>query len=374
MATVKLVDISKYYDNKTKVVDNISLEIKDKEFMVLVGPSGCGKSTTLRMVAGLEEISAGELYIDDKKVNHLPPKERDIAMVFQNYALYPHMTVYENMAFGLKLRNINKKEIEERILMAANMLELKDYLQRKPSALSGGQRQRVAVGRAIVRNPKIFLFDEPLSNLDAKLRVQMRLQLNKLHKNLQTTMIYVTHDQVEAMTMGDRIAVMRNGKIEQCATPLEIYNHPLTKFVAGFIGSPAMNFIECEIIEDNNNFYLITDDFKLPAPQNLIPALKKNKLNNQKIILGIRPEDILITDSKNINELNNLSAYSFDAQIEILEFLGAEINCVIKIKKLNLTTRINKSNLEIKLGETYKFAFNPEKLKFFDISTEKSIL
>ncbi|MCX7847152.1 MAG: sn-glycerol-3-phosphate ABC transporter ATP-binding protein UgpC, partial [bacterium] len=247
MADVRLVNVKKVYEGNVVAVDNFNLEIKDKEFVVLVGPSGCGKSTTLRMVAGLEEITEGEIWIGDRLVNDVPPKDRDIAMVFQNYALYPHMTVYKNMAFGLMLRKYPKKEIHERVMEAARILGLEEYLNRKPKQLSGGQRQRVAVGRAIVRKPKVFLFDEPLSNLDAKMRVQMRTEISKLHARLQTTMIYVTHDQVEAMTMGDRIVVMKDGYIQQVADPITLYNQPANKFVAGFIGTPPMNFISGRI-------------------------------------------------------------------------------------------------------------------------------
>ena len=251
MSEVILKNVCKIYDGGNKVVTDANFTVKDKEFVVLVGPSGCGKTTTLRMIAGLEEISSGEIFIDGKLVNNLPPKDRDIAMVFQNYALYPHMTVYENMAFGLKLKKVDKKEIDVRVKEAAKILSLESYLDRKPKALSGGQRQRVAVGRAIVRKPKVFLFDEPLSNLDAKLRVQMRTEISKLHKQLGATMIYVTHDQTEAMTMGDRIVIMKDGIINQVDTPLNLYNNPVNQFVAGFIGSPAMNFLSGTISEKN---------------------------------------------------------------------------------------------------------------------------
>jgi multiple sugar transport system ATP-binding protein len=293
MAQVKLVGISKYYEGKNKAVDNVNLEINDKEFVVLVGPSGCGKSTTLRMIAGLEEISEGEISIDGILVNNIPPKNRDIAMVFQNYALYPHMTVFENMSFGLKLRKYSKEEIKERVNDAAKILEIEELLNRKPKQLSGGQRQRVAVGRAIVRKPKVFLFDEPLSNLDAKLRVQMRAEIKKLHQRLQATIVYVTHDQVEAMTMGDRIVVMKNGIIQQVDTPLNLYNNPVNKFVAGFIGSPAMNFIEGKILNENGlkfvsnkkSLIISLDEFKTT---NLFSYINKN------IIAGIRPESFSV--------------------------------------------------------------------------------
>jgi multiple sugar transport system ATP-binding protein len=260
MAHVKLLDVTKTFDKVNEAVKNVSLEINDKEFVVLVGPSGCGKSTTLRMIAGLEEITKGELYIDGKLMNDVAPKNRDIAMVFQNYALYPHMTVYENMAFGLKLRKYSTKEIKERVNEAAAILNLQDYLDRRPKALSGGQRQRVAVGRAIVRKPKVFLFDEPLSNLDAKLRVQMRTEISKLHQKLKATIVYVTHDQTEAMTMGNRIVIMNEGTVNQIATPIDLYNNPVNKFVAGFIGSPAMNFIEGRLSGNNGDLIFESTD------------------------------------------------------------------------------------------------------------------
>ncbi len=274
MAKVLMEKLNKHY-GEVKAVKDLDLEIPDKEFVVLVGPSGCGKTTTLRMVAGLEDITAGDIYIDDKVVNHLPPKDRDIAMVFQNYALYPHMTVYQNMAFGLTLRKFPKAEIEQRVKEAAEVLNIGELLQRKPKALSGGQRQRVAVGRAIVRKPKVFLFDEPLSNLDAKLRVQMRVELKKLHERLQTTIIYVTHDQVEAMTMGDRIVVMKDGLKQQVGPPLELYFKPANKFVAGFIGSPAMNFIEGDLLSEGGGFYFQAAGMKLRVPKEKAGQLRQ---------------------------------------------------------------------------------------------------
>ena len=255
MAEVRLKNVSKIYNEKVRAVDQVNLKIHDKEFMVLVGPSGCGKSTTLRMIAGLEDISEGKIFIDNVLVNDIPPKDRDIAMVFQNYALYPHMTVFENMAFGLKLRKFRKEEIKKRVQDAAEILDLQNLLDRRPKELSGGQRQRVAVGRAIVRKPKVFLFDEPLSNLDAKLRVQMRVEISKLHQKLEATMIYVTHDQVEAMTMGDRITVMKDGLVQQVESPANLYSRPVNKFVAGFIGSPAMNFFSGDLIRNGSTFF-----------------------------------------------------------------------------------------------------------------------
>lgn len=295
MASVQLKNIRKVYDNGHEAVKGASFEVADREFVVLVGPSGCGKSTLLRMIAGLESISSGDLLIDGIRVNDLPAKDRDIAMVFQNYALYPHMTVYENMAFSLKLRNFPKEEIDKRVREAAEMLGLLDYLDRKPKAMSGGQRQRVAVGRAIVRRPKVFLFDEPLSNLDAKLRVQMRVELIKLHHRLQSTMIYVTHDQVEAMTMADKIVVVNKGEIQQVAAPIELYRNPINKFVAGFIGSPAMNFCECSIKLDSSGALLDEGTFKIKLPPERVRSLKTNC--PEKVLFGIRPECIYDTAS-----------------------------------------------------------------------------
>lgn len=305
MSKVVLKSVKKAYD-KTVIIDGIDLEIEDKEFLVLVGASGCGKSTILRMIAGLEEITAGEIFIGERKVNDVHPKDRDIAFVFQSYALYPHMTVYENIAFGLKMRKFKKAEIDEKVLEAAKILNLEELLQRRPKQLSGGQRQRVALGRAIVRNPQVFLMDEPLSNLDAKLRVQMRAEIKKLHEELQTTFIYVTHDQTEALTMGDRIVVLDKGVIQQLDTPENIYNNPKNMFVAGFIGSPQINFITCNIL--NNT--LILGDLKLELP----PEVMTHVGNNRKIILGIRPEDM-------INPEGNIK---LGVQVEMTELLGGE--------------------------------------------------
>ena len=291
MASVQLKDVTKIFDKNVTAVNKANINVEDKEFVVLVGPSGCGKSTTLRMIAGLEEITDGEIFIDDRLVNDVPPKDRDIAMVFQNYALYPHMTVYQNMAFGLKLRKYPKKEIESRVSEAAEILEIQDLLQRKPKALSGGQRQRVAVGRAIVRKPKVFLFDEPLSNLDAKLRVQMRTEISKLHSRLETTMIYVTHDQMEAMTMGDKIVVMKDGLIQQIDSPLKLYNEPTNKFVAGFIGSPAMNFMAGKL--DNSDGLVFSEG----TVKIKIPDIYRERLSGfigKDIYMGIRPKIFMI--------------------------------------------------------------------------------
>ena len=306
MSKVVLKDIKKSYDNKKIIINGVNLDIEDKEFLVLVGASGCGKSTILRMIAGLEEISGGELYIGDKKVNNVHPKDRDIAFVFQSYALYPHMTVYENIAFGLKMRKVKKAEIDRKVKEAAKILDLEELLDRKPKQLSGGQRQRVALGRAIVRNPKVFLMDEPLSNLDAKLRVQMRAEIKKLHEKLQTTFIYVTHDQTEALTMGDRIVVLDKGVIQQVDTPENIYNNPANMFVAGFIGSPQINFVTCPIL--NNT--LVFGDMKLELPREVMEILS----NNKKVVIGIRPEDM-------INPEGNIK---MGVTVDMTELLGSE--------------------------------------------------
>lgn len=306
MSKVVLKNIKKTYDNKKIIINGVNLEIEDKEFLVLVGASGCGKSTILRMIAGLEEISDGELYIGDKKVNNIHPKDRDIAFVFQSYALYPHMTVYENIAFGLKMRKVKKAEIDKKVKEAAKILDLEELLDRKPKQLSGGQRQRVALGRAIVRNPKVFLMDEPLSNLDAKLRVQMRAEIKKLHEKLQTTFIYVTHDQTEALTMGDRIVVLDKGVIQQVDTPENIYNNPANMFVAGFIGSPQINFVTCPIL--NNT--LVFGDMKLELPKEVMDILA----NNKKVVIGIRPEDMINPDGN----------IKMGVTVDMTELLGSE--------------------------------------------------
>lgn len=311
MAQLSLQHIQKIYDNQVHVVKDFNLEIEDKEFIVFVGPSGCGKSTTLRMIAGLEEISAGELLIDGKRMNDVPAKARNIAMVFQNYALYPHMSVYDNMAFGLKMQKIDPGVIDERVNWAAQILGLREYLKRKPGALSGGQRQRVALGRAIVREAGVFLMDEPLSNLDAKLRVQMRAEISKLHQKLNTTMIYVTHDQTEAMTMATRIVIMKDGIVQQVGAPKMVYNHPANMFVAGFIGSPAMNFIRGAI--DGNKF--VTETLKLTLPEDKLRILKAKGYEHKAVVLGIRPEDI----HHGIQEENSVTA-----KISVAELTGAE--------------------------------------------------
>ncbi len=364
MASVTLENVFKVYGNKVTAIKNANLQINDEEFMVLVGPSGCGKSTLLRMIAGLEDITSGSIYIGDKMVNNVPPKDRNIAMVFQNYALYPHMTVFDNMAFGLKLRKFPKEEIEKRVNEAAELLGIKQFLYRKPKALSGGQRQRVAVGRAIVRQPQVFLFDEPLSNLDAKLRVQMRIEINKLHQRLNTTMIYVTHDQVEAMTMGDRIVVLKDGVIQQVDSPLELYARPVNLFVAGFIGSPAMNFVKGEL-QRNGKMKFKTPDFQVTLHKKHEQILK-NYTKNQ-IILGIRPEHFLLFDEKEHTDFPTLKA-----EIEVVEPMGAETYAYLKSGHTIFSVRFKPSN-EIRVGNKVHLALRPEELQFFDPETEKTI-
>ena len=358
MAEVKLVNVSKSYDGKSKVVTDVNLDVNDKEFVVLVGPSGCGKSTTLRMIAGLEEISEGEIYIDGKLVNNISAKERDIAMVFQNYALYPHMTVFDNMAFGLKLRKFKKQDISNRVNEAAKILELSGLLKRKPKALSGGQRQRVAVGRAIVRHPKVFLFDEPLSNLDAKLRVQMRTEISKLHKRLKATIIYVTHDQTEAMTMGDKIVVMKDGLIQQIGAPLNIYNSPDNKFIAGFIGSPPMNFVKGKVVKDNAIKFIINEEIQLtiPGKYNNVLSSKQGK----EITMGIRPEDI-----SSSNDFNNVDFQKLKVLVDVVEPMGNETFIYFNINNNQFIARVPSSN-NYKAGEKSDIFLNTDKAFYFD--------
>ena len=363
MAEVLLKNICKIYDEGVKAVNDVNIEIKDKEFVVLVGPSGCGKSTTLRMVAGLEDISSGELYIDGKLVNDVPPKDRDIAMVFQNYALYPHMTVYDNMAFGLKIRKFPKEEIDARVREAAKILDIEELLDRKPKALSGGQRQRVAVGRAIVRKPKVFLFDEPLSNLDAKLRVQMRAEISGLHNRLQATMIYVTHDQVEALTMADKIVVMKLGVIQQIGGPLELYNNPDNKFVAGFIGSPPMNFMVCDVEVEGEDVYINEGDFRLKVTPTQAKLLKAYA--GKKVTFGIRPEDVSHSESAVANA-------TIDGIVSVVEPLGSETHVFVSTAKNQITGKIDPSVI-VKVDEKISLLPNMEKAKFFDFDTELAI-
>ncbi len=367
MASVKLENVRKVYDNDVVAVHDASFEVGDGEFVVLVGPSGCGKSTMLRMIAGLETITRGRLYIGDRPVNDVPPKDRDIAMVFQNYALYPHMSVYDNMAFGLKLRKYSKEEIRTRVEQAAQILGIEGILDRKPKQLSGGQRQRVAVGRAIVRKPRVFLFDEPLSNLDAKLRVQMRTEISKLHRQLGATMVYVTHDQVEAMTMGDRIVVLRDGYIQQIDKPLELYNHPANKFVAGFIGSPSMNFVPGRIENGSGlAFRAANDAFTLPLSNLDNPALKEYA--GRSVTLGIRPEDIYVSGSPFIR--NPVSEALLT--LEVVEPMGNEIFVYARSGDQEVVARVAPQVLP-EPGEPIRLAFDLRKLHFFDSDTEATI-
>ncbi len=363
MATVTLKSISKVYDGNVRAVDNVNIDIQDREFVVLVGPSGCGKSTTLRMIAGLEDITEGDLYIDDKRVNDIPPKDRDIAMVFQNYALYPHMSVYDNMAFGLKIRKFDKEEIEKRVKQAAKILDIEELLDRKPKALSGGQRQRVAVGRAIVRQPKVFLFDEPLSNLDAKLRVQMRAEISSLHNRLQATMVYVTHDQVEAMTMADKIVVLKDGLIQQIGSPLELYNDPANRFVAGFIGSPPMNFLVVDVTEEGGKVYVNEGDFKLAIPEEQARVLK-NYIGKQ-VVFGIRPEDLDYLEAEK-------KGLSIKANVGVIEPLGAEIHVYVNTNKHQMIARVN-PDVKLEVGKDLYLFPHFEKAVFFDMETELAI-
>ena len=363
MAKVELKGIAKVYEGNVRAVDNANIVVEDKEFVVFVGPSGCGKSTTLRMVAGLEDITEGELYIDGELMNDVPPKDRNIAMVFQNYALYPHMSVYENMAFGLRIKKVPKDEIDRRVRDAAKILDIEKFLDRKPKALSGGQRQRVAVGRAIVRNPKVFLFDEPLSNLDAKLRVQMRAELSNLHLRLNATMIYVTHDQVEAMTMANKIVVMKDGRVQQIGSPLYLYNYPVNKFVAGFIGSPPMNFLTVKVLEEGGGLVLDEGSFKIKPDASHIEVLKKYA--GKEVYFGIRPEDMAYTPSGGDN--------SFSVKVTVVEPLGADIHLWLTTATQPLVARTEPHHA-FKVGDTAAFIPRMDKARYFDKETELAIL
>jgi multiple sugar transport system ATP-binding protein len=368
MSGLSLKSIYKIYQGNVTAVRDFNLEIEDKEFIVFVGPSGCGKSTTLRMIAGLEEISQGELRIGDKVVNDVAPKDRDIAMVFQNYALYPHMSVYDNMAFGLKLRKVPKAEIEKKVREAAKILDIEHLLERKPKALSGGQRQRVALGRAIVREPKVFLMDEPLSNLDAKLRVQMRTEISKLHNRLQTTFIYVTHDQTEAMTMGTRIVVMKDGVIQQVDTPQKIYDHPTNIFVAGFIGSPQMNFIDAKIVDKAGKLSLVFGEDSVVVPEDKAAVLKKEGYVGKDIIMGIRPENIDDSDEFIAKHGDTV----IEATVEVTELMGAETYLYLSKGKANIVARVDGSS-KAKPGDKLRIALDASKLHVFDKETENTI-
>ncbi len=369
MASLSLKHIYKKYPNGFEAVKDFNLEIADKEFIIFVGPSGCGKSTTLRMVAGLEEISSGELYIGDRLVNDVEPKDRDIAMVFQNYALYPHMTVYENMAFGLKLRKVPKDEIDQKVRNAADILDLGSLLDRKPKALSGGQRQRVAMGRAIVRNPKLFLMDEPLSNLDAKLRVQMRIEIAKLHQTLGTTMIYVTHDQTEAMTLGDRIVVMKDGIVQQVDTPQHLYEKPDNLFVAGFMGSPQMNFLDAVVRADGDKASLDIDGHHIPIPPAKAKVVLDGGYAGKTVTFGIRPEDVYDSQMA-VNTLNPDA--SFEAEIRVYELLGAEVFLHFDFAGFSMTASVD-PRTNARPGDKVKFVIDTEKIHIFDKETEQTI-
>ncbi|HMJ97821.1 MAG TPA: sn-glycerol-3-phosphate ABC transporter ATP-binding protein UgpC [Reyranella sp.] len=363
MAEVIVHKLNKKFD-LTHVVKDVDLQIHDKEFVVFVGPSGCGKTTTLRMIAGLEAITSGDILIDDTIVNDVPPMDRDIAMVFQNYALYPHMSVAGNMAFGLKMRKFEKSEIEARIKRAADILGIGDLLHRKPRQLSGGQRQRVALGRAIVRDPKVFLFDEPLSNLDAKLRVQMRVELKKLHERLGTTAIYVTHDQVEAMTLGDRVVVMKDGLVQQVGEPLELYNTPANRFVAGFIGSPAMNFADVTLAASDGKVWAEAPGLRIGLPEPV--AHRVNGRNGGKATVGIRPEDIHIAGPADPADL------CFDVEVEVVEQLGSEILLDTRVGNSTFVASVDPT-LRTRVHDRLKLAMNPARLHLFDAQTEAAI-
>jgi multiple sugar transport system ATP-binding protein len=364
LAKLKLINVNKYYSDSIHAVKDLNLEIEDKEFIVLVGPSGCGKSTILRMIAGLEEISSGDLYIDGERVNDVPPKDRDIAMVFQNYALYPHMSIHENMGFGLKLRRMPKEKIKENVEKAAKILGLEELLDRKPKELSGGQRQRVALGRAIVRDPNIFLMDEPLSNLDAKLRVQTRAELSKLHTRLETTFIYVTHDQIEAMTMGTRIVVLKDGVSHQVADPDTLYKNPIDQFVAGFIGSPQMNFIDAKISESNGIVSLEFKGGRINLTSEKVKLLKSRNDMQTNVVLGIRPEHIDITEIDN-SEIDI-------ATVEVTELLGSDTYLFIDLEGNTLIVRIDPS-LKIKVNDKIKINFQAENLHLFSKETGEAL-
>jgi len=362
MARVKLKDLNKKFDG-THAVKDVNLEIRDREFVVLVGPSGCGKTTTLRMVAGLEDITSGEVSIDGKVVNNLAPMDRDIAMVFQNYALYPHMSVHDNMAFGLRMRKFERPEIERRVKQAAEVLGIQPLLERRPRQLSGGQRQRVALGRAIVRNPRVFLFDEPLSNLDASLRVQMRVELKRLHERLETTAIYVTHDQVEAMTLGDRVVVMKDGTVQQEGAPLELYEHPANRFVAGFIGSPAMNFIGITVSPAGDALWAEARGLRVRVPPHMMERVRRHA--GQRVVLGVRPEALRPATAADAD-------YSFDATIEVVEPLGSEILLNVRAGDSPVVARVD-PGLRFSAHEHVRLAFDPARVHFFDAATEAAI-
>lgn len=366
MATITFKNVVKSYDGVNNVIPGLDLEIEDREFIILVGPSGCGKSTILRMIAGLEEVTSGDLFIADKRVNDVAPKDRDIAMVFQSYALYPHMTVYKNMAFGLSLRKMPKEDIDRKVTQVAKILDIEKYLKRKPKALSGGQRQRVALGRAMVREPSVFLLDEPLSNLDAKLRTEMRSQITQLHNDLQATFIYVTHDQTEAMTMADRIVVLKDGIVNQIDTPQNLYNHPCNMFVAGFIGSPQMNFIDSKIVEEDGKLYAQFSDYKIPLLERMCESLKE--YINKDVVVGIRPENF---HSENFyfkeDESNKIELFT-----NIVEMMGSEVNIYGELNGNKIVAKVP-ANPDIKINSNVSLAINTEKIHIFDKDTQNVI-
>jgi multiple sugar transport system ATP-binding protein len=364
MAQVVLSGINKFYDGNVHAVKDVNLEIRDREFMVFVGPSGCGKTTTLRMIAGLEAISSGDIKIGAQRVNDLAPMDRDIAMVFQNYALYPHMSVFDNMAFGLKMRKFEKDEIKRRVQDAADILGIHDYLKRKPRQLSGGQRQRVALGRAIVRHPQVFLFDEPLSNLDAKLRVQMRVELKKLHQRLGTTAIYVTHDQVEAMTLGDRVVVMKDGVVQQVGEPLDLYHSPATRFVAGFIGSPGMNFANVTVTAADGALRVANEGLDLAVPPQ--KAARLGAYVGREVTLGMRPEDLRVASDA------DAAGITFEATVEVVEKLGSQILLDLQVGGGTMVAAVEPT-VPAKYGDRVRIATNPARLHFFDTETDSAI-
>ena len=366
MASLSLENVCKVYPNGYKAVQNFNMEIADKEFIIFVGPSGCGKSTTLRMIAGLEDISSGVFKIDGKVMNDVEPKDRDIAMVFQNYALYPHMTVADNMAFGLKLRKVPKDEIDKAVKEAARILDLTHLLDRKPKALSGGQRQRVAMGRAIVRNPKVFLMDEPLSNLDAKLRVQMRTEIAKLHQRLGTTIIYVTHDQTEAMTLGSRIVVMKDGIVQQIDSPQNLYDKPCNLFVAGFMGSPQMNFVDAVARVEGDKAFLDVEGQSIELPADKAEKVIAGGYNGKQVTFGIRPENIIeVKGEKKV-------PYQFESKVNVYELLGAEVFLYFDLGNANITARVEPTT-KVRPGDTVKYTFDTKKIHVFDKETELTI-
>lgn len=365
MASVTYKNVVKKFGDLT-IIKNLNIAVEDKEFLVLVGPSGCGKTTALRLLAGLEEITGGEITIDDRVVNDVAPKDRDIAMVFQSYALYPHLSVYDNLAFGLKLRKTPKDEIKRRVSEAAEILGITDLLQRKPRQLSGGQRQRVAVGRAIVREPKVFLFDEPLSNLDAKLRVQMRAEISKLHQRLQTTFIYVTHDQTEAMTMASRIAVINKGNLLQLDTPQNLYDHPSNLFVAGFIGSPAMNFFPAKLVKSGEKMFVDTGDFQVQIPK--AHAAPYESMGDRSVVFGIRPENIHDFDFAP----QNINGEKIPAKVDVTELMGSETLLYLISGKNTFVGRVDPRS-KLRVGDTTEVVFDMDKVHIFDASTEEAI-